>query len=91
MDEGCESHLAALGKKIKARRKEGGSSLRDVVAVHGCNDNQWRRYEPGGGLALSFSFLVKVAVILQTTPSARARSAKELPAVWLQASFLQLI
>jgi transcriptional regulator with XRE-family HTH domain len=68
MDEGYGSYLAAIGNSIKARRRECGLSLRDMVIVHGCNDSQWRRYERGAGLALPS--LVKVAVILQTTPSA---------------------
>ena len=89
MDEGCESYPAALGKKIKARRKEGGSHSGTwspctvVTTISGDATSQ--------AVDSRCHFLVKVAVILQTTPSARARSAKELPAVWLQASFLQLI
>jgi hypothetical protein len=38
-DEGYESYLAALGKRIKARREECGLSLRDMVLLHGCNES----------------------------------------------------
>jgi transcriptional regulator with XRE-family HTH domain len=68
MDEGYKTYLVTLGKKIRARRKECGLSLRDMVVVHGYHDSQWRLYERGGGLALPS--LVRVAVSLQTTPSA---------------------
>ena len=68
MDEAYDLYLAVLGARIKAARKACGLSHRDLVLKYGYNDSQWRRYERGGGLSLPS--LVKLAVVLKTTPSA---------------------
>ena len=67
MDEELKEYLAALGARIKARRKECKMTMRDIMIATGSYDSQWRRYEKGGGVTLGS--LLKIAIVLKTTPS----------------------
>lgn len=68
MDEGYSDYLTALGARIRVRRKECGLSYTNLVRQYGYGSAQWGKYERGGGLSLPT--LVKLALILKTTPSA---------------------
>jgi hypothetical protein len=42
-------------------------TMRDIMMATGYHDSQWRRYGRGGGVTLAS--LLKIAVVLKTTPS----------------------
>jgi transcriptional regulator with XRE-family HTH domain len=69
MDEELKKYLGALGAKIKARRTELNLNMKDIMIASGYYDAQWRKYEHGSG-GLELATLLKIAIVLKTTPSA---------------------
>ena len=57
--------LKALGKRIKALRKDKKLNMRDIMISTGYHDAQWRKYEAGG--SLNIMSLMKVALALEVS------------------------
>ncbi len=57
--------LKALGKRIRALRKDKKMNMRDIMISTGYHDAQWRKYEAGG--SLNIMSLMKVALALEVS------------------------
>ena len=57
--------LKALGKRIKALRRDKKLNMRDIMISTGYHDAQWRKYEAGG--SLNIMSLMKVALALEVS------------------------
>ena len=66
-DDYYDEYLKALGKRIKALRKEKGLTLREMAVIHGHRDSYWRRLERAG--AGNMASLINVAKALEISLS----------------------
>ncbi len=57
--------LKALGKRIRALRRDKKLNMRDIMISTGYHDAQWRKYEAGG--SLNIMSLMKVALALEVS------------------------
>ena len=57
--------LKALGKRIRALRRDKKVNMRDIMISTGYHDAQWRKYEAGG--SLNIMSLMKVALALEVS------------------------
>ena len=57
--------LKALGKRIRALRRDKKLNMRDIMIATGYYDAQWRKYEAGGSMNLMS--LMKVALALEVS------------------------
>lgn len=57
--------LKALGKRIRALRRDKKLNMRDIMIASGYYDAQWRKYEAGGSMNLMS--LMKVALALDVS------------------------
>jgi transcriptional regulator with XRE-family HTH domain len=67
MDDELKEYMVALGVRIRARRKECNLNMRNIMIATGYYDSQWRKYE--GGAAMNLASLLRIAAVLNTTPS----------------------
>lgn len=57
--------LKALGKRIRALRRDKKLNMRDIMISTGYYDAQWRKYEAGGSMNLMS--LMKIALALEVS------------------------